>query len=90
MVTANHPIPRFGVAIASLAVVASALHAAAADRLSYNRDIRPILSDNCFGCHGPDARDRKGGLRLDAGEQQDALRHAEGDAAQVDCGWRHL
>jgi|694.fasta_scaffold09044_7 hypothetical protein len=66
MVTANHPIPRFGVAIASLAVVASALHAAAADRLSYNRDIRPILSDNCFGCHGPDARDRKGGLRLDA------------------------
>jgi mono/diheme cytochrome c family protein len=38
----------------------------AADRLSYNRDIRPILSDNCFGCHGPDAHDRKAGLRLDA------------------------
>ena len=37
----------------------------AADRLSYNRDIRPILSENCFGCHGPDEHDRKGGLRLD-------------------------
>jgi hypothetical protein len=66
MVPASHPIQRFAVAIASMAVVASALHASAADRLSYNRDIRPILSDNCFGCHGPDAHDRKGGLRLDA------------------------
>ena len=40
--------------------------AAAAERLGYNRDIRPILSENCFGCHGPDEHDRKGGLRLDA------------------------
>ena len=33
--------------------------------LSYNRDIRPILSDKCFACHGPDAAARKGELRLD-------------------------
>lgn len=33
--------------------------------LSYNRDIRPILADNCFSCHGPDASGRKAELRLD-------------------------
>jgi hypothetical protein len=44
---------------------------AAADRLSYNRDIRPILSENCFGCHGPDGHDRKAGLRLDAPQPDD-------------------
>src|SRR5262245_32111142 len=37
----------------------------AGDRLQYNRDIRPIFSDNCFSCHGPDANKRKGRLRLD-------------------------
>ena len=34
-------------------------------KLSFNRDIRPILADNCFKCHGPDAKQRKGKLRLD-------------------------
>ena len=39
--------------------------AGAAEQLDYNRDIKPILSENCFGCHGPDEHDRMGGLRLD-------------------------
>ena len=38
---------------------------AAADKLQYNRDIRPILAENCFACHGPDSAARKAGLRID-------------------------
>ena len=38
---------------------------AAADKVDYNRDIKPILSDNCYACHGPDAGTVKAGLRLD-------------------------
>lgn len=33
--------------------------------ISYNRDIRPVLSDKCFSCHGPDISKVKAGLRLD-------------------------
>ncbi|MGN6490651.1 MAG: PSD1 and planctomycete cytochrome C domain-containing protein [Agriterribacter sp.] len=38
------------------------------DRVSYNFDIRPILSDKCLACHGPDANKREAGLRLDVEE----------------------
>ena len=37
----------------------------AGDELSFNRDVRQILSENCFQCHGPDRQARKAGLRLD-------------------------
>ena len=37
---------------------------AAGPTLQFNRDVRPILSENCFHCHGPDSGKRKAGLRL--------------------------
>jgi hypothetical protein len=50
--------------------------------IDYNRDVRPILADRCFACHGPDAAARKAGLRLDTREGALAL-VADGRTAVV-------
>lgn len=51
-------------------------------KIDFGRDVQPILSDNCFACHGPDKANRKSGLRLD--ERAAALAPAKsGNAAIV-------
>src|ERR1041385_2685118 len=39
-----------------------------AGEIQFNRDVRPILSENCYACHGPDKNQRKAKLRLDVRE----------------------
>ncbi|MEM9017862.1 MAG: DUF1549 domain-containing protein, partial [Verrucomicrobiota bacterium] len=55
--------------------------AAHATKIEFNRDIRPILSDKCIFCHGPDAAERKADLRLDT--EEGAMRDLGGYAAIV-------
>jgi Protein of unknown function (DUF1553)/Protein of unknown function (DUF1549)/Planctomycete cytochrome C len=61
------------VLLASLAITVIAVSAqtqpAATSPVNFDREIRPILSNNCFRCHGPDVSSRVGGFRLDLREE---------------------
>ncbi|MGK0153461.1 MAG: hypothetical protein ACI9SE_000406 [Neolewinella sp.] len=67
-----------GVLLATNVTAQSAIGDAPID---FDRDIRPILSNHCFQCHGPDGEHRKGGLRLDL--KDDAFGKRDGVAAIV-------
>src|SRR5262245_56147502 len=60
-------------ALSLLPVLALPARAHDEAEIVFNRDVRPILSDNCFRCHGPDAAARKAKLRLDQRESVLAL-----------------
>ena len=76
-----------------LALAGSPLAAVAAPTVDYSRDIKPILSEHCFACHGFDANGRKGKLRLDVAESAYAERNGftrikPGDLANSDVWTR--
>ncbi len=56
-----------------------ATSARADDKIDFNQDIRPILSENCYHCHGQDAEGRKGDLRLDL--EDEAKKNMDGHVA---------
>ena len=61
------PFDFFGV-LFCVTIAGICLPSFGADQLEYNRDIRPILAENCFACHGFDKAKREAGLRLDTSE----------------------
>src|SRR5438876_6770127 len=69
--TAIRTLPTLAAVLVLSSLSAAAAPEPAPQKISYNRDIRPMLSDNCFFCHGPDQKKRKAKLRLDI--REDAL-----------------
>jgi hypothetical protein len=60
-----------------------ALRNSAAEKLNFSFQVRPILADHCFKCHGPDEKARKGKLRLDLPETAYAIRQPDKQEAAI-------
>ena len=52
--------------ILAIGLALLAAQSAVAADVDFNRDVRPILAQNCYECHGPDSEHREAGLRFDA------------------------
>ena len=61
--------------LASVVILNASVSSQEAQKIDFNRDIRPILSDTCFKCHGPDAETREAELRLDS--KDDVFEHSK-------------
>src|SRR4051794_38680524 len=55
----------------------------AGERIDFDRDIRPILSDKCYFCHGPDEKARKAKLRLDMKDGPQGAYRVKDDVAVI-------
>src|SRR6187397_2285020 len=80
--------------VVSFAFAAIALAAEPPHAIEFNRDVRPILADHCFQCHGPDANQRKADLRLDTADAAATNREGgpvvvAGDLAKSEL-WRRI
>ncbi len=76
-------MPRLS-AIFFLALPVTVPVAVQAASLDFQRDVRPILSNHCYHCHGPDEQARKGRLRLDI--REDALKPGKSGEVAIQRG----
>ncbi|MFQ5734757.1 MAG: DUF1549 domain-containing protein, partial [Planctomycetaceae bacterium] len=76
-------------------LLAAGSRASADGKVDYNRDIRPLLSNTCYKCHGPDGKQRQAGLRLDRRDsvtgklESDAVAIVPGSRAKSEL-WRRI
>jgi mono/diheme cytochrome c family protein len=79
----NLPILKWATVIMAITAIVISSGVTHAGEVSFNRDVRPLLSDRCFACHGPDAHERKSKLRLDQPDGDDGAYRTHDDATAI-------